>query len=83
MPKAMPAQDPRKMRDAAKQLLSKLQDLDFNKVDAFDIRIEMSGDPDAMEDIVEELEGEGDEAPMADSNVATLDSEKDETEDKG
>jgi len=34
-----------KMRDAAKQLLKKLEDIDFDKVVSFDMRIEMSEDP--------------------------------------
>lgn len=34
-----------KMRDAAKQVLKKLEDIDFDKVVSFDMRIEMSEDP--------------------------------------
>jgi hypothetical protein len=75
--------DQKKMRAAAKQLLSKLQDLDFDKVQAFDMKIVMSGDEDVLEDLAEAASGEDSEEAVADSNVATLEDAKDEEEDKG
>ena len=77
------AADQKKMRAAAKQLLGKLQDLDFDKVQAFDLKLVMSGDEDVLEDLAEAASGEDSEEAVADSNVATLEDEKDEEEDKG
>jgi len=72
--------DKGKMREAAKGLLSKLQDLDFDNVAAFDLKIVMSGDADDFDDFTEGLDSEEDEA---DSNVAMLDDEKADEKDKG
>lgn len=50
--------DPQKMKDAAKRLLDKLQDLDFDKIDVFDLQVTIGGDPDAMEDLATSMEDE-------------------------
>ena len=82
MPSGADPKDSAKTREAAKRLLDQLQRVDMDKVDILDLQITMSGDEDELTSLVEALEGEGSEESVADSNVATLDSEKDEEEDK-
>jgi hypothetical protein len=67
--------DKDKMREAAKGLLSQLQDLDFNKVESFDLKIVMSGDADDMEDLADAIEDV--EVEDNSENVADISSDKD------
>ena len=75
MPEPMSDSEKKTMQDAAKQLFATLQDLDFAKVDMFDLKIAIAGDSDEMEKIAEAVES----SEVADSseNVADISSDKD------
>ena len=73
--------DKGKMREAAKSLLSKLQDLDFDKVDSFDLKIVMSGDAEELEGFAEPVEDSGNSENVADISSDEDSEEKDEEKD--
>jgi hypothetical protein len=66
------------MKEAAKRLISKIQDIDFNKVESFDLKIVMSGDADEM---AEEEMGDMEDRPVDSDSSNTYMEEADEDQD--
>ena len=75
----MSDEDKGKMREAAKELLAKLQDLDFDNVEMFDLKVVMSGDAEEMDSLmdvvpaVETSDKESEKTEESDDNTVMLD----------
>ena len=78
-PAPMSDEDKGKMREAAKELLAKLQDLDFDNVEMFDLKVVMSGDAEEMDSLmdvapaVETSDKESEKTEESDDNTVMLD----------